>query len=221
MNYISHFVFNHDVSGIPIEPHFVTGVALPDLWLRFSRRRRIRWRAVREARPKGPLETSLHAGLTNHAEMDQRFHALPVFNRWIGEVQRHVDRDGVHSAMLEFLAHVAIELALDHHLVRRDAALVDRFYGQIGLANHAAIERAMLTLAGVDATGLAELLRGFVQRRFIRSYFTHQGLVEVIYIILTLAAFPMPAVRTVQRLIGNAIEITAPEVVWSALRSQD
>jgi hypothetical protein len=221
MNYLAHFVFNHDISGIAVEPHFVTGVALPDLWLRFSRRRRIRWRVVRGAQPDGVLETLLHAGLTNHADIDRRFHALPMFNRWIGDVQRHVDRDGVHSSMLEFLAHVAIELALDHHLVRRDAALVDRFYAQIGRADHAAVERAMPSLVGVDASGLAELLRGFVRRQFIRSYITRQGLVEVIYIVLTLAAFPMPPVRTVQRLISNAIELAVPEQVWSALGSQD
>ncbi len=219
MNYLSHFVFNHDVSGVAVEPHFVTGVALPDLWLRFSRRRRIRWRVVRAAQPAGEKQAALHAGLLNHAEVDRRFHALPVFNTWIGEVQRHVERDGVHPSMIEFLAHVSIELAMDHHLVRRDAALVDRFYQQIAAADHAAIENAMPGLAGVDAAGLAELLRGFVQRRFIRSYITRQGLVEVVYIILTLAAFPMPPVRTVQRLLSNALAITLPETVWQAMRA--
>ena len=54
MNYLAHFVFNHRICGRPLEPYFALGVVLPDLWLRFSRERRIRWRAVQAAQPLVP-----------------------------------------------------------------------------------------------------------------------------------------------------------------------
>ena len=48
MNYLGGYVFNHGVCQVVPEPHFEMGVALPDLWPRFSRGRRIRWECVRQ-----------------------------------------------------------------------------------------------------------------------------------------------------------------------------
>ncbi len=71
MNYLSHFFFNHTVCGVEPEPYFAMGVLLPDLWLRFSRKRRIRWKAVRAASPTGARGQALRAGLLNHVELDR------------------------------------------------------------------------------------------------------------------------------------------------------
>lgn len=217
MNYLSHFVFNHRVCGLPVEPYFVTGVALPDLWLRFSRQRRIRWRVVHQAEPASEPAERLRAGLLNHVDADQSFHVLPAFINWQRDVQDAVDAGGTHPAMVDFLAHVAVELALDHHLLLREPGLADDFYDLIAAADADRVEREMAALAGVDTRGLAAVLRGFVQRRFIRQYRTHRGLCDVVHIILMLAAFPPPPARIIQRLIAEAISRTEPLRVWESL----
>ena len=59
MNYLSHYVYNHEICGLPCEPYFVMGVALPDLWLRYSRSRRIRWRALESAVVTDSMEVTM------------------------------------------------------------------------------------------------------------------------------------------------------------------
>jgi hypothetical protein len=51
MNYLGHYVFNHERCRLDAQPYFVMGVALPDLWPQFSGTRRIRWGAVRRSPP--------------------------------------------------------------------------------------------------------------------------------------------------------------------------
>ncbi|GAF97361.1 unnamed protein product, partial [marine sediment metagenome] len=76
MNYLGHYVYNHAICGLDRQPDFVLGVALPDLWPRFSRKRRIRWQAVHAANVRDPQARQLRAGLLNHVAVDRRFHAL-------------------------------------------------------------------------------------------------------------------------------------------------
>ncbi|MBK9128438.1 MAG: hypothetical protein IPM13_11670 [Phycisphaerales bacterium] len=218
MNYLSHYVFNHQVCGLPREPGFVAGVALPDLWLRFSRRRRIRWRCVRSAEPRDARESALREGLLNHAEADRAFHALPLFLTWHRAVRDAAGPCDVHPAMVDFLSHVAVELALDHHLLSREPTLVDEFYDAVAGCDADWVEVATGRMVGVDTSGLGEVVRAFVRRRFIRVYATHRGLSEVVHVILELARFPHPPTRVVGRLISEALVRVSPAAVWAALR---
>lgn len=216
MNYLSHFVLNHELRRLPREPYFVLGVALPDLWLRFSRRRRIRWKQVREFSPRDPAQAALRHGLLNHAEADRLFHALPLFLSWQRDLKLALGPSDAHPAMVDFLAHVALELALDHRLIERDPGVVDSFYRLVGAVDPQIMEPAVAALAGVDARGLGETVAGFVRRRFIRIYATHRGLCETIFVILELARFPQPPPRVVEQLVAEALVRASPSAVWAA-----
>lgn len=218
VNYLGHFVFNHRICGLPAEPYFALGVVLPDLWLRLSRTRRIRWRAVRAARPGDEVDAQLRAGLLNHVAVDRRFHGLPVFLRWQGAVRGAVPRDGTHPALLDFLAHLAVELALDHHLLREDPGLVAGFYRAVGGADAEVAAERVRRLGAVDTTGLAEVIRSFVARRFLARYATEAGLADVVRIVLELAGIPRPAPATVAGLLAAAAACVEPGDVWPALR---
>ena len=151
MNYLSHFVFNHEVRDLPCESYFALGVVLPDLWMRFSRKRRIRWKAVRAAEPTNAVGRNLRAGLLNHIEADRLFHTAPVFLRWQRELKERVGADDIHPALVDFLAHAMLELALDHHLLHEDESLLPRFFD---------------VLAGCDAELAAQRVGGAGRGRY-------------------------------------------------------
>jgi hypothetical protein len=209
MNYLSHYVFNHDVCGLPREPWFAIGVVLPDLWVRFSRRRRIRWKLLRAAEPADDAERLLRAGLLNHVEADRRFHVLGVFLRW----QRALKGPAVaawpdvHPALVDFVAHAGIELVMDHLLLRERPELADEFYGCITDCDPALVAARAGRLGHVDTDGLAEVIAGFCRRRFLTRYTALEHLVEVIHVVLTLAKLPTPPGELSREVLWRAVEI--------------
>lgn len=222
MNYLSHYVFNHDVCDLPPDPPFVMGVALPDLWPRFSRTRRIHWPSVRAATPAEPADAQLRAGLLNHVAADRAFHALPAFLTWQRETRGHARDDAAHPAVLDFVAHVAVELALDHRLVCADTELPHRFYADYDAVTPHEVEQRVGRLGRVDATGLADLIAGFRVRGFLHRYGTRAGLLDVLQRILRHTRIPAaPADDALARAVDCAATIADPAAVWSGLRNAD
>jgi hypothetical protein len=217
VNYLSHFVFNHRVCGLEPEPYFAMGVVLPDLWVRFSRRRRIRWQAVRAAEPEDAPGAALRAGLLNHVDVDRRFHTLPVFLRWQEELKAAIDADGVHPFLVDFLAHASVELALDRALLLADERLVDEFYDLVSGCDARLVARLAGEIGDVDADGLENVVAGFFGRRFLRRYRTPAGLAEVIRIVLSLVKIDAPPARVMLDFLEGAGRIADPERVWAAL----
>ena len=134
MNYLSHYYLNHHIAGIEARPGFVLGVALPDLWRRYSTTHRIRWRHVAAGPREHAGDEAIRLGLLNHADADRRFHALPAFLEWQRELKRQFVDRALHSGLLDFLTHVSIELTLDRQLIAQQPTLVGDFYEQIEAA---------------------------------------------------------------------------------------
>lgn len=222
MNYLSHYVFNHDICDLPRDPPFVMGVALPDLWPRFSRTRRIHWPSVRAADPADRPDAQLRAGLLNHVSADRAFHALPAFLAWQRETRTHARDDAAHPAVLDFVAHVAVELALDHRLVCADADLPRRFYADYDEIAPREVEQRVGPLGRVDATGLGDLIARFRARGFLHQYDSRAGLCDVLHRILRHTRIPAaPAEESIARAVDCAAAISDPAAVWTALLDAD
>lgn len=218
MNYLGHYVFNHDVCRLQPEPYFVMGVALPDLWPRFSRTRRIRWKCVRAAAPSDPQATRLRAGLLNHTDVDQRFHALPSFLGWQRELKACVPSDGMHPTLVDFLTHIALELTIDQVLLRENPQLADHFFDLLEVCDYAAVESHVGPLAGVSARGLKDLLGSFVGRRFLRHYTRREALIGVMRHTLGLTSIrQLPGDHLLCELLEHATELIDPPTVWGGL----
>jgi hypothetical protein len=217
MNYLSHFVFNHAVRGLAPQPYFVLGVALPDLWPRFSRTRRIRWAAVRATPADGPVDGPLRAGLINHVEADRRFHSLPCFLGWQQTLKMHLASPARPAVVLDFLAHLALELALDRQLVCADRHLPERFYAHLGDCDLDLVERRLTVIAAVDARGLGDVVRGFLARRFLLRYVDHDALLVVIHQLLERLPIQLPPAAWLRELLDAAIALARPHEVWHEL----
>jgi len=218
MNYLGHYVFNHDVCRLAAAPYFAMGVALPDLWPRLSRRRRIRWRCVRQAAPLDARGRQLRSGLLNHAAVDRRFHASAAFAAWQRVLKTRVSADGTHPALLDFLGHIALELVLDQHLLRRNPDLADRFYDSLQACDYAAVTAGVEPLAGVSAHGLERLLESFIARRFLRQYTQREALVAVMHHIFNLTRIPdPPGDALLGALLREAERLVDPAIIWAEL----
>jgi hypothetical protein len=218
MNYLAHFVFNHDVCGLPSDPHFAMGVALPDLWPRFSRRRRIRWQVVRDTRPADEHAAQLRAGLLNHVAVDGRFHALPCFLHWQRELKADTATGGTCTATWDLASHVALEFALDRHLVCRDADLAERFYTQLAACDLGTVEQQVGMLAGVDARGLRRTIGGLLARRYLHRFRSISAVRQALQLVLELGGVrPLPAKGALDELVSTAALLVDPQCVWAGL----
>jgi hypothetical protein len=227
MNYLSHFHFNHRVCGLTPRPYFAMGVALPDLWPRFSRRRRIRWSTVRAASSLAPPAADLRAGLLNHAESDRRFHSAPTFLRWQSQVRARSGHGtahpgAAHPAVLDFLAHLAVELALDGHLLRAEPGLAREFYGVLAGCELAQVERLVAVVGAVDARGLANELEAFLARRFLECYTDRGALVAVMRFVVGLVGVrPGPPDGLLHAALEAAESVVEPAQIWKELADPD
>ncbi len=217
MNYLGHYVYNHHVRRRAPEPYFVLGVALPDLWPRYSRRRRLRWRRVRQARPADATGRQLRAGLLNHVATDARFHALPCFNRWLGQLRGLLDHQ-TPGLLADFAAHLAIELALDHHLARTLPHCAEEFYDQLSRCESRQAQTQVGALAGVATPGLAREIDAFITRRFLPRFAAFDTLPTVAAFVCSLLTLPRPITdQQWRRVLGAAVELVEPREVWHGL----
>jgi hypothetical protein len=104
VNFVAHAVVaGRQVAG---EPAFAFGATVPDLH--------------RLAGVSLDLDDPLlHAGVAAHHRADAAFHESPAFHRWMGDVVEAMERPGRGTRAA---AHVAVELAIDGHLLATGTA---------------------------------------------------------------------------------------------------
>jgi len=220
MNYLSHYFLNHHVAGIEAQPGFVLGVALPDLWRRYSTTHRIRWKHVGSGPRDHAGDESIRLGLLNHAEADRRFHALPAFIEWQRDLKRRFDDRGLHSALLDFLTHVSIELTLDRQLIAQQPTLVDDFYAHMELSRAPDLDTRLAAITGTQTAGLHEIVALFLSRRFLAQYPDPRALAAIIQRLLTFIRHPVTApTPLLLEMLDKTLAITQPERVWEEMRA--
>lgn len=216
MHFVAHYWWNHRVGDLPERPYFALGVALPDLWSRYSRERRIHWRTVQRFQPPDEWRFDLRAGLLNHIQADKYFHASPSFLRWQHELKaEHREREDIHSAVLDLVTHVALELALDHHLIGQEPSIAAHYYDVLGECDVARVEAQLQPMVRAESTGVGDVVRGFIERRFLSQFGDVEALVGVLELILSLprvdASAPHDIAATVMR---RAVQIANPAAIW-------
>jgi hypothetical protein len=102
VNFVAHAV----VAGRQRdEPGYAFGAMVPDLQ-----------RMARE--PLDVAHVEVADGIASHHRADAAFHDLPVFKRWMAEVVAGMQEQGRGARAA---AHVAVELAIDGHLLATGA----------------------------------------------------------------------------------------------------
>lgn len=165
MNFLSHHALARQlVPGEP--PLFYAGNLLPD-WLGISREGTLRKHHL-EGR-----QGALAEGARLHLATDQRFHSDPVFGALCDEAKALLRPLPLKRVF--FLAHVAVELAMDAQLLRTNSPDAEDLFTQLGLCLPEIAPEAARLLSRDTLPELAGVAERFVQYRWIMAYKTDAG----------------------------------------------
>lgn len=173
MNFLSHAIDHLET------PPVVVGTAIPD-WLSVLDRR-VRARS-RGARPHldsdDQVLRQIAAGVIRHHEDDRWFHGTRAFAETNLElaVQLRERLPGDEGFRPSFVGHILVEMLLDAFWIRDDPTVADRYYASLEEVDQVKVEGCVAAITGRSVTGLAGLIRRFIDARFLYDYTDHDKL---------------------------------------------
>ncbi len=167
MNYLTHFYFNTlrpEYSSVSPDFHF--GVALPDILSVYDRSLRF------HAGPSDNFPADMWMGIQNHLQMDAFFHKSEFFKVSYEQIRQHlaVSIPAHLDIRPFFLAHVLVEILLDHYILNREPELARKFYTQLHQPDAKRLVKAMEEHFGKNLGGLSDLINKFLVTRFLEGY---------------------------------------------------
>ena len=175
MNFLAHHAVALDRWGADAPADAYVGNVLPDL-VATSGEGRLRPQTLPADAPDTPLRRGVHL----HFETDRRFHGLPAFAD-AQTVAKRLFRETAFRTpptRVFFLAHAAVEIALDGLLFRAQPTLTADFYRRFADADLPAVlaqTQAMFPPATPPLLALARTIDRFVASRYLENYATFDG----------------------------------------------
>jgi acyl carrier protein phosphodiesterase len=167
MNFLSHFYFERE----NINDYVVMGVVLPDLiknadksWNLNPQKDEYLYRDV-------PEYNALLRGWKRHLEVDRLFHSSEFFKTQTAILKQMI-LPAVQTGPVKafFLAHIGLELILDHLLLTQNIVDTDNFYRQLRAA-HSEPLNGFLRLARLpDKHRFNKFMDDFISSRYLFSY---------------------------------------------------
>ncbi len=121
LNFLAHFYFDRRKD----DPHFNFGLLLPDLVRNFEPGTKLR---LSGATFNGNVEQSLFEGSLQHVESDKIFHSWEGFNEMMLIVTDAIRGADGNIKKDWFVAHILVELVMDHFLLLKQPDLAKRLY---------------------------------------------------------------------------------------------
>jgi acyl carrier protein phosphodiesterase len=167
MNFLSHFYFerdNHDAN-------MVIGVVLPDFVKNAQKDSNLYPLKEKHLFESDADENSILIGWGRHIAVDAVFHSSEFFKLHTNTLKQIILPALKDSPVKPFfLAHIGLELVLDHLLTIHGTVNINTFYEQLGQANKDALD-SFLKKSGVpDTTVFFKFLNSFISSRYLFSY---------------------------------------------------
>lgn len=174
MNYLTHYYYNirHPLLT-SVSPEFHFGAALPDILSVYDRHLRFHPSEIRA------IQSELGHGILNHLEMDAFFHRSVFFKNSYEGIRILLTQTVPKELDIRpfFLAHVLVEILLDHLLLVQSPDLGRRFYSAIGSVDIKETIRLLEAHFSKRLYGLDELINKFLVTRFLESYIDIHNLI--------------------------------------------
>lgn len=127
MHFLSHFY----VEQTEQNPLVLAGLIMPDLTPGFSKL----YNSIltKKAAPENKALLALHSGILKHYQADKWFHQSTLFTTPVSRAIGHFMEAGLNRERfrLSVLAHVAVEMIIDRHILLDEQELCQLFYRQI------------------------------------------------------------------------------------------
>lgn len=167
MNFLSHFYFdryNHD-------ENMVMGIVLPDFIKNAQKDINLYPLKEKHLFEDSPEQTSILKGWEKHVAVDQIFHSSVFFKHYTNKLKQLILPSCENSPVKPFfLAHIGLELVLDHLLTIKGMVNINTFYDQLAKADKIALDEFLHTSSLVDTEVFFKFLNSFISSRYLLSY---------------------------------------------------
>ncbi|WP_316836446.1 hypothetical protein [Pedobacter nutrimenti] len=167
MNFLSHYYFERHNP----DHNIVIGVVLPDFVKNAHKDWNLNPQKEAHLFSDDLAHESLLCGWERHLEVDKLFHSSDFFITRTATLKQLL-LPSLQSGPVKpfFLAHIGLELMLDHLLTIEGRININRFYEQLQQANTHELQ-SFLTLAGIkDLDHFLRFLNNFISSRYLLSY---------------------------------------------------
>lgn len=182
MNYLTHYFFNRHIR----DDDFHVGVAIPDILSAFHRKARPDFGQARRfaAAATRATQRSFWRGLLNHEHGDSIFHSSDYFKHFTDKIKGFYRTQKFQEIRVRswFLAHITLEIVLDHVLLKMEPGLTGEFYQAFAACSDESVSQNTLAVLpeGPFSTTFSDYLKGFQSSRFLEHYHDIEGITEAV-----------------------------------------
>ena len=167
MNFLSHYYFEHENK----DPNRVIGTILPDLVKNAHKDWNFYPQKNEELFLTDKKLISLLTGWKRHLAVDILFHSSDFFNRHTANLkQLIVPILGDSPVRPSFLAHIGVELLLDHLLVVHEKIDINAFYNHLNKVDDAKLATFLNKCGATETDHFFKFFNGFKSSRYLLSY---------------------------------------------------
>lgn len=167
MNFLSHYYFERYSPN----SERVLGSLLPDLLKNVDKRYNFHPQRFEEILFAHPKTMWISEGWYRHIEIDKLFHASDFFLKHAHVLRKKLDPVVAHLPIrASFLAHIALELLLDHLLIDHTLVNPNRLYEHLGQVQKVTIEKYLRTIGEIDVERFSAFYERFLTSRYILEY---------------------------------------------------
>jgi acyl carrier protein phosphodiesterase len=167
MNFLSHYYFERDTTDVNV----IIGVVLPD-FVKTAEKNYNLYPAKEIHSFKGDIsQLSLHKGWERHIKVDALFHSSTFFAEQT-QILKQLLLPVMEGSPVKpfFLAHIGVELVLDHLLLVNADVAVGLFYDALAASDKVALDQFLKNCGLTDTTNFFNFLNGFISGKYLFSY---------------------------------------------------
>lgn len=167
MNFLSHYYFERYAT----QPERVLGGLLPDLLKNVDKSYVFHPHKFEDQLMSHPVSMEISEGWYRHIEVDKIFHSSSFFlthcHALRPKLQPSLENTPIRGT---FMAHIAIELLLDHLLIKHELVQVTRLYDHLGNINKSVLMTYLKTIGLDDIDGFMKFYQQFLEWKYIYEY---------------------------------------------------
>lgn len=174
MNFIAHYYFEEN----NVNPYFNLGLVMPDLVRIFLKGKHIFPSRIDSSTLSDNIN-QINEGSKIHMEQDKVFHNSTYFHKMMDFSKSSFKNNGVNELIPKswFLAHIALELILDRHLIKNLDGIVEEFYSSIEATDRVDIKLFLEIHAVENIPKFMEKWDLFISERYLFKYVLDDQLV--------------------------------------------
>jgi len=167
MNFLSHFYFDKSTT----DANVVMGIVLPDLIKNASKEANLYPQKNEFLFLGNQDEEALLKGWKRHLAVDLHFHSSTFFLEKTTEL-KHLIKPIVENTLVRpsFLAHIGLELLLDHLLIEHNLIQVNNFYEKLIAVKKDSLSDFLEHCGLKDQSVFFKFLEGFISSKYLLSY---------------------------------------------------